>query len=112
MQIERNFADGVLTVAPVGRVDSTTSSELEAALTGVSPERGIVIDLSGVEYMSSAGLRVMLALARRMRGSAGRLVLCGLTEPVRQVFELAGFLPLFSVETSRDRALARVAEAG
>jgi anti-anti-sigma factor len=67
------------------------------------------VDFSGVEYISSAGLRVLLVAAKRMGG--GGLVLCALTEPVRQVFDLAGFLPLFAVEASRDGALARLASA-
>jgi anti-anti-sigma factor len=108
MQIERFITDGVLILAPAGRVDSTTAAALDDALRPASDERRLIVDLSGVEYMSSAGLRVLLVVAKRTRASAGQLVLCGLTDPVRQVFELAGFLPLFTVEPSRDRAIARL----
>jgi anti-anti-sigma factor len=108
MQIERHFTDGVLTLAPGGRVDSTTSPALEEALTAAASERRLIVDLSGVEYMSSAGLRVLLVTAKRMRAASAALVLCGLTDPVKQVFELAGFLPLFAVEPSRERAVARI----
>jgi anti-anti-sigma factor len=67
------------------------------------------VDFAGVEYISSAGLRVFLLLAKRMRDLQGRVVLCAMPEPVRQVFRLAGFMPLFLVEPSRDAALARLA---
>jgi stage II sporulation protein AA (anti-sigma F factor antagonist) len=64
-----------------------------------------------VDYISSAGLRVFLVLAKRMRDLQGRLVLCAMTEPVRQVFQLAGFLPLFRVEPSQDAALSTLVQA-
>ncbi len=113
MQISETKQDGVTIVAPVGRVDSTTSPALDAQLLGLarSGQHRVVIDFSGVEYISSAGLRVMLSLAKRTKESKGRLALAGLGDSVRQVFELAGFLPLFVVETTAEAAAARVAAA-
>jgi hypothetical protein len=64
---------------------------------------------SGVEYISSAGLRVMLALAKKMKDARGHVALCAMGEPVKMVFSLAGFLPLFAVDGTRDAAVARVA---
>ena len=100
----------VWVVAPAGRIDSVTSPTLEEALLRAiaGGERRVVVDFLAVEYISSAGLRVLLVAAKRLRDE-GRLVLCGMNEPVRQVFDLAGFLPLFALEPSRDRALARAA---
>jgi anti-anti-sigma factor len=111
---EDRGGDGVLIVAPVGRVDSTTSEALERSLLRrlEQGERRLVLDLAGVEYISSAGLRVLLMLAKRLQQPPGALVLCALADGVRQVFELAGFLPLFAVEPSRERALARLAPGG
>jgi anti-anti-sigma factor len=111
MNIQQNVLDGVAVVAPAGRIDTTTSGPLEEAIrrTVDAGARDVLIDFAAVDYISSAGLRVFLVLAKRMRDLKGRLVLCGMPEPVRQVFHLAGFLPLFSVEPSRDTALARFA---
>ena len=67
------------------------------------PTLRLVVDFSGVEYISSAGLRVMLILAKRVREQRGALALCGLGDSVRHVFDLAGFLPLFAVETRAKR---------
>ena len=67
------------------------------------------MDFAGVEYISSAGLRVMLALAKKMKDARGLVALCAMGEPVKMVFSLAGFLPLFAVDGSRDAAVARVA---
>jgi len=99
----------VFVVAPAGRIDSTTSEALEQALTRAvdAGQRRLVVDFGGVSYISSAGLRVLLVTAKRLKTQPGTLVLCALTDAVRQVFELAGFLPLFLVEPTRDLAIAR-----
>ena len=101
----------VWAVTPAGRIDSVTSPSFEEAIgRGLAAgERRVVVDLGGVEYISSAGLRVLLVAAKRLRDAGGRLVLCRLNEPVRQVFDLAGFLPLFAIEASREGALAQAA---
>jgi anti-anti-sigma factor len=111
MHISQEQQQGVVVVAPRGRVDSTTASALDAHLMDVvrAAQPRIVVDFSEVDYISSAGLRVMLTLAKRVRDARGALVLCSLGDSVRQVFELAGFLPLFSIEGSRDVAVRAVA---
>jgi len=108
MDIKQEKSNGVLVVAPIGRVDSTTSDALEQVLARAfeAGERRLVVDFDGVSYISSAGLRV---LSKRLRVERGTLVLCALGDAVRQVFDLAGFLPLFAVERTRDLALARCA---
>lgn len=109
MQIHEERRDGILVLAPAGRLDSPSSPDLERRLLAAAGEQRLVLDLGEVEYMSSAGLRVLLKLARRMKDAGGELLLCALGEPVRQVFDLAGLLPLFAVEASRERALGRLA---
>jgi anti-anti-sigma factor len=97
--------------APVGRVDSTTSAALDQRLASLiaAGERRLVVDFGGVDYISSAGLRVMLTLAKKSRDHGGRLALCGMGDLVREVFSLAGFLSLFTIEPGRAAAVARVA---
>jgi stage II sporulation protein AA (anti-sigma F factor antagonist) len=94
-------------------VDSVSSAELESALVAHlgADGRQLVVDLAGVEYISSAGLRVLLMLAKKLQGTGGRLVLCAMPESVRLVFELAGFLPIFEIEDTRQAALARLGAA-
>lgn len=103
--------DAVTVVRVAGRLDSTASPELEQSL-GDALDRGarrMVIDFEGTDYISSAGLRVLLVVARRMEQRDGRLVLSALPPPVRQVFDLAGLLPLFSTASTLDDALAAAA---
>lgn len=73
-----------------------------------SGARRFVIDLSQLDYISSSGLRVILLAAKRLNSTAGKLVLCCLTDNVRQVFELAGFLSLFRFYGSRDEAINNI----
>jgi anti-anti-sigma factor len=110
MEIGEERSEGTLVMAPVGRLDSVTSSELEKRLLARidAGERRLVLDMGGVEYISSAGLRVLLRAAKRLKDPAAGLVLCGLGPSVRTVLDLAGFLPLFVVVPARQDALARL----
>jgi anti-anti-sigma factor len=97
MEIRQVKRGDTVIVAPVGRIDSTTSDAVEKALNAAldAGERKLVVDFSGVDYISSAGLRVLLVAAKRLSGGRGSFELASLGESVRQVFDLAGFLPLF-----------------
>ncbi len=110
MQIGEERQPGALVIAPTGRLDSVSSSALEQLVASRldAGERRVVIDLAGVEYISSAGLRVLLMAAKRLKQPPAALVLCGLGPSVRTVLELAGFLPLFAIEPARAEALARL----
>ena len=110
MQIVEQRSGTALVLAPSGRLDSVTSSELEKQVATHldAGERRLVVDLAGVEYISSAGLRVLLMAAKRLREPPAALVLCGMGPSVRTVLELAGFLPLFAIEPAREQALARL----
>lgn len=108
MTIHEERVGDVVVVAPMGRIDSTTSADLDTRLLALDAEgrRQVVVDFSGVEYISSAGLRILLTLAKRARDKAGRVALCSLDQSVRQVFDLAGFTALFSIVATRDDAIA------
>ena len=111
MRIGEEKDGRTLVIAPEGRVDSVSSGELERLVVSRidAGEKRVVLDLSAVEYISSAGLRVLLLAAKRLKEPPAGLVLCGMGPSVRTVLELAGFLPLFAVEARREQALARLA---
>ena len=111
MDIQQSNCDGVTIVAPSGRIDTTSSAAVEDALRRAvdAGARDLIVDFGGVDYISSAGLRVFLVLAKRMRDLHGRLVLCAMPEPVSQVFRLAGFTSLFRIEPTQTQALATFA---
>ena len=114
MKIERSSQESITVLSPIGRIDTTTSRTFEEAMrqTVDGGARELLVDLSGADYISSAGLGVLLVLAKRLGELGGRLVLCGMAQPVRQVFQLAGCLPHFTVETSRAAALSHFASPG
>jgi anti-sigma B factor antagonist len=81
-----------------GRLDTITSPALDDKINEViGGAEKLIIDLSELEYISSAGLRVLLGTLQIMEGK-GEMVICNLTEPVREVFELTGFSRLFNIE--------------
>lgn len=93
-----------------GRLDSNSSAAFEDALLKVINEAtAVVLDMSGFHYVSSAGLRVLLMAAKKSKAAGNKLVLCGLTPEVKLVFDISGFLALFSIYPTRDDALAAVA---
>jgi anti-anti-sigma factor len=99
---------GVPVHAVKGRVDSATAGELEKALQPLyaTPGERVVLDFGALDYISSAGLRVVLMLAKRAKSSQGRLLLCSLSPQVREVFEISGFLKILEVSADPAAALA------
>jgi stage II sporulation protein AA (anti-sigma F factor antagonist) len=66
-----------------------------------------VLDFAGLDYISSAGLRMVLVVAKRLKQESGLLVLCGMQPHVHEVFDISGFLAILNVEPTRSEALAR-----
>jgi anti-anti-sigma factor len=96
-----------------GRLDTETASDVELALQDLlgAGERHFLIDMRGIGYVSSAGLRVLLALAKQLDGGKGTLRICSLSPAVRQVFDVAGFSKLFSIFADRAAALGEAPKA-
>jgi len=78
------------------------------AASGAQP---IVVDLAALDHMTSAGFRCLLRAERYARETAGRLVLCGLQGITRELFEISGFLGVFTVAHSRDDAIRQASAA-
>ena len=97
MNIERREDFGILTLVLEGRVDSVGAGELESVLDEVL-EQGkyrIVLDMSGVQYINSAGLRTLADAVTRARNHGGDLRLAALTPRVARVFKIIGFDRVF-----------------
>lgn len=103
MQISTRTQNDVSIVAIGGSLDSNTSAEAQQALDAVlaGGARKMAIDFTALDYISSAGLRVLLGAAKQLRASGGTLRTFGLNDSVREVFEISGFssiLPVFPAE--------------
>jgi anti-anti-sigma factor len=110
MMLEQQTRDGVLILRPVGRLDSASSPELERVVTEQieAGTRRLVFDLADMDYVSSAGLRVILLAGKKLRAAQGKLALAGMRDMVKDVFEMSGFLTLFAVTPTVDEAIAKV----
>lgn len=100
-----------LVVSLKGQLNSVNSAATEIKLID-QLERGvskIALDFSLLGCISSAGLRVVLVLAKRLKQAGGKLVLFGLQPNVREVFDISGFLAILNVSSTRDEALALLA---
>ena len=93
MEIKKNVEGAKLTLAPIGRVDTITSPELEAAVVLDGIEE-LVFDLAAVDYISSAGLRVLLSSQKKMAGKSMKIV--NAKPAVKEVFDITGFSDIFT----------------
>jgi anti-anti-sigma factor len=107
MDIHEERKDGLLVLGLEGRLDAISSKMFEEKVLGMidGGDTRFVIDLSRLDYVSSAGLRVFLVASKRLVPAGGKVVLCSLQEPVKQVFDIVGFYSVFSIHDSRDEAL-------
>ncbi len=110
MKLETQTIDDVVILRPVGHLDSTSSPELEKVLTEslAAGTRRLVFDFSDLDYISSAGLRVVLLAGKRLRPQQGKMVLVGMREIVKEVFAMSGFLTLFAVADTVEAGIGKV----
>lgn len=103
---ERRTAE-IITLSVSGKLDTTSAKKFEEKVLSRidSGDRRLVIDLAQLDYISSAGLRVLIVAGKRLSGANGKIVLCSLKDPVREVFDIAGFSSIFSVYGSHDEAV-------
>ena len=93
MQINKNQEGNKLTLAPIGRVDTITAPELEAAIVLDGVEE-LVFDLAQVDYTSSAGLRVLLSAQKKMAGKSMKIA--NSKPAVKEVFDITGVSDIFT----------------
>jgi anti-anti-sigma factor len=95
-------------VTPAGRLDSNSSPRLETVLSGqlAAGNTWLFVDMAGVDYIASSGLKVLVAAWRRAREASGDVVLCGLQPRLVEIFEMVGFDMLFDVYPDLDAALS------
>ena len=102
MNISETRFGAVVVLAISGKLDSVTAPALEAQTSCLVSEgaKRIVIDCSGLNYISSAGLRVFLVMAKQLQMAGGRCGFAALSSEVREVFRLSGFLELLEIHNT------------
>lgn len=107
MDIHEQMQGNALVLEPVGRLDSLTCREFEARLLAALNANGaVVVDCAKLEYISSAGLRVLLVAAKQNRTTGGRMVLAALRDSLREVFDISGFSAIFAIHPTVAAAVA------
>lgn len=110
MEVVETRLGNMLVMRIVGRVDSSVAKQLEEKVRGVvARDSRIIVDLSAMDYVSSAGLRSFLMLAKGARANNQRLALCALRQEIDEIFDLGGIKELFEIYDTVDTAAARLA---
>jgi anti-sigma B factor antagonist len=98
MMIEKLSTDTGITLKIIGRLDTTTAPELEATVDGcIAGLKELVMDCSELEYVSSAGLRVILK-AQKLMNAQGTMKVMNVNETIMEVFEITGFADILNIE--------------
>jgi anti-anti-sigma factor len=107
MQITESNQDGVAVIGMVGRMDSTTSSEAERVISKHidGSSKRILLEFSGLEYMSSAGLRALLLGVKKSKAVGATLILSGVREEIKEVLVVSGFVAFFKIYATKEEAL-------
>jgi len=108
MEIKIKEVDSVTVLAFSGNLDTNTAPDAESQINDLMDAGAtrILIDFDNLNYISSAGLRVLLATAKKMITINGALKICSLNKTVYEVFDISGFNKILSLEANEEEALA------
>ena len=107
MEIKESKTDDIVTLELKGKLDSVTSSNLDETISRLlaAGNKKLILNLTDLNYISSAGLRVFLGAAKKLQYTKGRMTLANLRNEVKNVFDICGFTPLFEFFSSQQDAL-------
>ncbi len=97
MTIEKITNGTELTMVLTGRLDTTTAPQLDAEIKAFAGVETLIMDFAGLEYLSSAGLRVLLT-AQKVMNKQGKMVVRNVNETINEVFEITGFVDILTIE--------------
>ena len=108
MDVAAERQDDVLSVLVSGRIDGSNAAAFEETIRAAIAEsdRAVIMDFEKLSYISSAGLRVLLTIAKNLSGRDAKLALCAMSDQIREVFETSGFDKIIPVHPSKAEALA------
>lgn len=116
MELTERRAGKALVVAAAGRIDMATAEQLKERLMPLVTEAGkkgesVVLDFSGVEYISSAGLRVLMLAAKEAKSSGGKIAVAAMQPLVKEIFEISRFDKVLACHAGVDDAIAALGAA-
>lgn len=99
MTIDKTVDDSELYLSLEGRLDTTTAPELESVVKEIeSTTTSLALDFKSLDYLSSAGLRVILAAQKLMNKKKGRMIIKNVNDVIMEVFEVTGFTEILTIE--------------
>ncbi len=109
MKINHEREEGALIAQVAGRIDGSNALEFEKALKDIisDNDRAVILDFDELSYISSAGLRVILLIAKTLRKKEAKFALCALSDPINEVFQISGFDQIISIHATRTEALTK-----
>lgn len=110
MECSSNKEQGAVTIEVSGRMDANTAPgfETECSKWVDDGQTTLIVDLQNLEYISSAGLRSILASGKKLKAQGGSLILCNLSGMVEEVFNISGFSSIFPIYDSKQAALEKI----
>lgn len=107
MNVSINTQNDILIIIVEGNVDSKTAPELQQKIVEVTHDsKKVIIDMTKVEFVSSAGLRVLLMVYRQIKTNNGIVVLVGVSEEIKEVMSMTGFINFFKIFENIDQSFS------
>jgi anti-sigma B factor antagonist len=108
MKIETRESQGIQIIAFEGNLDTNTSPEAESVINELidTGKQKILVNFEQLNFISSAGLRVLLATVKKLNASNGELRICSLNATVQEVFDISGFVTILNVKNTEEEALS------
>ncbi len=110
MKVDTRKEKNAVIVSVKGRLDAVTAPEFEKNLSDLilQGEKNFLLNFGGLEYISSAGLRSILATAKKLKEKEGKIFFVGLKGSVEEVFKISGFHSIFKIFDSEEAALKEI----
>lgn len=106
MDVKISSTDKIVTISVEGSIDSNTAGDLQAQIMEkVVESQNVLLDFSKVDFVSSAGLRVLLMIYRQIKSKNGKVVLVGVSEEIYDVMSMTGFVNFFEITDTIENAL-------
>jgi anti-sigma B factor antagonist len=109
MEVSLKKSGDISVVDISGSIDSKTAPDLQQNILDIVPDTNkIILDLTKVSFVSSAGLRVLLMVYRQLKAKDGKVVLVGLSDEIKDVMFMTGFITFFAIEATVEEAITKI----
>jgi anti-anti-sigma factor len=114
MELKEERVGDTYVVTATGRLDGVASTAFADRLNGLigEPKPKLLVDFAGVDFVTSAGLRAVLMVVKKVKAAGGAFALCGVRDSVREVFDISGFTAMLQIHGDRSGGLSALAQNG